>query len=54
MSKPRKITKLQVEKLQGFGIPAPETSEEAKKLIGDHLLEVARNEPVTPRQAAFI
>jgi len=53
-SKPRKITKLQAEKLQGFGIPVPETSEEAKKLIADHLLEVARNEPVTPRQAAFI
>ena len=52
--KPRKITKLQAEKLQGFGIPPPETSEEAKKLIEAHLLEVARNEPVTPRQAAFI
>lgn len=52
--KPRKATKIQIEKLQGWGIPTPETSEEAKKLIADHILEEAKKEPVTPCQAAYI
>jgi hypothetical protein len=54
ISKPRKATKIQSEKLQSWGIPVPETSDEAKKLIADYLLEEAKKEPVTPRQAAFI
>ena len=42
MSKPRKATKLQSEKLQSWGVTVPETSDEAKKLIADYLLEEAK------------